>query len=427
MAHPSLIKNIGEKVLGHNGLVDLNDVCGPDRVIGLYFSAHWCPPCRAFTPQLVAFYKHLKENTKHQLEVILVSSDTEETTFQDYFSDMPWLALPFTETKRKVRLSRQYRVSGIPSLVLLDSRSGRLLTKAGREMVSSDPEALTFPWRPRPIAELLAATKLVDNQGQEVAYDTVKDAYKGLYFSAHWCPPCKAFTPQLVTAYDKIKNSERNFQIIFISSDRSEESWQTYHNTMPWLSLAWEEKDARHELATNLQVKGIPTLVILAPDNSVITTDGRTQLSEDPHVERFPWQPQSVEILAERHMSRLQESPCLVLFTDGETTELQFGRDVLLPVAEEYLLEHSQEGGLALQFFVAGEDEVADSVRDFACLEDVVPLVAILDLSEGAKFLLEEGVEVSTATVHNFVTRYTNEKLSPLPIRPVTTSATNTS
>lgn len=48
---------------------------------------------------------------------------------------------------------------------------------------------------------------------------------------------------------------------------------------------------------------------------------------------------------------------------------------------------------------------MSDSVRDFACLEDVVPLVAILDLSEGAKFLLEDGVEVSTATVHNFVTR----------------------
>lgn len=41
--------------------------------------------------------------------------------------------------------------------------------------------------------------------------------------------------------------------------------------------------------------------------------------------------------------------------TDGEATEVQFGRDVLLPVAEEYLLEHSQEGGLTLQFFVAGE------------------------------------------------------------------------
>lgn len=52
-------------------------------------------------------------------------------------------------------------------------------------------------------------------------------------------------------------------------------------------------------------------------------------------------------------------------------------------------------------------------MRDYACLEDVVPLVAILDLAEGCKFLLEEGVEVSTATVHNFVTRYVVADVSP--------------
>ncbi|XP_068230508.1 nucleoredoxin-like [Palaemon carinicauda] len=427
MAHASLVSSIGEQLQSHSGAVSLHDISGPDKIIALYFSAHWCPPCRAFTPQLVSFYQHVKENTKHQLEIVLVSSDHEEEAFNHYFGDMPWLALPFSDTKRKIRLSRQYRVTGIPSLVLINSRSGRVITKNGREMVTRDPEALTFPWRPRPLGEVLSATMLVDPDGQTVAYDSIKDSYKALYFSAHWCPPCKAFTPQLVAAYEEIKKKEDSFQIIFVSSDRSEDSWRAYHSTMPWLSVAWEEETARRELASTLEVQGIPTLVILAPDNTVITTEGRADLTEDPHGERFPWRPQSVDILAERHMGRLQESPCLVLFTDGENTELQFGRDVLLPVAEEYLLEHSHEGGLTLQFFVAGEDEVADSVRDFACLDDVVPLVAIVDLSEGAKYLLEEGVEVSTATVHNFVTRYTNDKLTPLPVRPMTSTATNTS
>ncbi|KAK3861598.1 hypothetical protein Pcinc_032453 [Petrolisthes cinctipes] len=49
----------------------------------------------------MAFYNHVRENTKHQLELVLVSSDTDQTAFTDHFADMPWHAVPFTDTKRK--------------------------------------------------------------------------------------------------------------------------------------------------------------------------------------------------------------------------------------------------------------------------------------------------------------------------------------
>merc|ERR1712232_1315373 len=42
------------------------------KPIGLYFSAHWCPPCRAFTPKLAQWYK---EGRKDKMEIIFVSSD----------------------------------------------------------------------------------------------------------------------------------------------------------------------------------------------------------------------------------------------------------------------------------------------------------------------------------------------------------------
>lgn len=46
----NLVKADGSKV-------DADTVLGTKKVICFYFSAHWCPPCRAFTPVLKDFYE----------------------------------------------------------------------------------------------------------------------------------------------------------------------------------------------------------------------------------------------------------------------------------------------------------------------------------------------------------------------------------
>jgi nucleoredoxin len=51
---------------------------------------------------------------------------------------------------------------------------------------------------------------------------------------------------------------------------------------MPWLAVPWEQEERRRELAALLGVQGIPTLVLLDADGSVITTDGRGEVNEDP-------------------------------------------------------------------------------------------------------------------------------------------------
>lgn len=69
-----------------------------------------CGPCRAFTPQLVKTYEMVKQSSK-KFEIIFCSSDREEESFQEYYASMPWLALPYGDSRKK-SLSRFFDVSG---------------------------------------------------------------------------------------------------------------------------------------------------------------------------------------------------------------------------------------------------------------------------------------------------------------------------
>ena len=83
--------------------VQVSDITGPGKVVGLYFSAHWCPPCRAFTPQFAEWYQAFKKTANGaNLEVVFVSSDRDEKSFQEYFNEMPWLALDYAKRDAKV-------------------------------------------------------------------------------------------------------------------------------------------------------------------------------------------------------------------------------------------------------------------------------------------------------------------------------------
>eukprot|EP00961_Rhodomonas_salina_P092951 1251145-Rhodomonas_salina.1 len=61
---------------------------------------------------------------------------------------------------------------------------------------------------------------LVKPDGTEVQRaDALKFKYVGLYFSAHWCPPCKIFTLQLAELYKMLSATRSDFEIVFVSSD----------------------------------------------------------------------------------------------------------------------------------------------------------------------------------------------------------------
>ena len=92
------VELLGDKLVGKDGEVATEIALNAKTAVALYFSAHWCPPCRQFTPQIGEWYK--TDLQSRGLEVVFISGDKDEKKFDEYFGEMPWLAVPFTEEAR---------------------------------------------------------------------------------------------------------------------------------------------------------------------------------------------------------------------------------------------------------------------------------------------------------------------------------------
>jgi len=449
-------------------------------VIGIYFSAHWCPPCRGFTPKLAEVYNEIKAAGK-DMEIAFVSWDNDDSAFEKYHEEQPWLAVPYDNDDKKDKLKDKYQVRGIPTLVLLEADTGNTIAAEGRSLideygaagfpftaerlvvakkeikekkeaalkeladlkflgklatldepekeldlneVARKSEALAFafmngagcqgsalvlpklldiqekmgkeklsvvvvdmrdegeefsqavltkmkdvatiprgeraqevanklkpvlkeidpphvfmvdardessmkfladnaarpiyfqgeeafPWSDEAITaleerekarkeELKAKQKnlefftpsdschIVDKQGAEVSLDTLqsKDVV-GIYFSAHWCGPCRSFTPRLVKLYEECKEQGKSFEVIFASSDRDQKAFDEYYDEMPWCTIKFEDRKLKESLSDIFEVQGIPTLILLKGNGETITAQGRAAVSKG--VEGFPW------------------------------------------------------------------------------------------------------------------------------------------
>ena len=138
-----LKESFGEKLIDASGKEhDASELKG--KIVGIYFSAHWCPPCRQFTPKLVAFRDAC---AKDDFEVVFVSCDNDEKAMKNYMTEtnMKWLAVPFNSQAAK-KLMKVHNVSGIPYLVVLD-KDGKIVSKKARsEVTVNGVEALKL-WK----------------------------------------------------------------------------------------------------------------------------------------------------------------------------------------------------------------------------------------------------------------------------------------
>ena len=137
-----MISVVGDKFLSGDTEVTADTVL-KSKLVGLYFSAHWCPPCQHFTPLLADFYKEVNA-TETQMEIIFVNFDKEKSKFDEYRSTMPWIAIPYGD-KRLAALAEKFNIVGIPHLVVLDS-TGNVLVQNGRPDVQKKGAAAFQEW-----------------------------------------------------------------------------------------------------------------------------------------------------------------------------------------------------------------------------------------------------------------------------------------
>ncbi len=95
---------------------------------------------------------------------------------------------------------------------------------------------------------------------------------------------------------------KHRFEIVFISWDRDQESFDHYYNEMPWKALSFAGKSiciskttislqliqyvrflterTRQEALTNkFQVRGIPCLVVLSPSGEIIVSNATKEIN----------------------------------------------------------------------------------------------------------------------------------------------------
>ncbi|KAK8961852.1 putative nucleoredoxin 2 [Platanthera guangdongensis] len=266
------------------------------KTIGLYFGANCYANCEKFTPLLAKAYRHLKEQGA-KFEVVFVSCDENQSSFQQFHGTMPWAAVPFADLLLKKRLNRSFSVEAIPSLIIL-SPTGELLHSDGGVDLIYRYGSRAFPFTPSRIRELISEEKakhdsqtlekLLAINGRDYVIDHGKQLQVrisnlagktiGLYFSAQWCRPCVKFTDRLASIYRSLREKHDLFEIVFVSADKDESGYSECYGEMPWIALPYDVEYTKL-LSRYFHIPGIPALIIIGPDGKTVTSEGRNLIN----------------------------------------------------------------------------------------------------------------------------------------------------
>lgn len=220
------------------------------------------------------------------------------------------------------------------------------------------------------VNHLLGET-FVRQDGSVVGKDAIAGKTLGIYFSAHWCPPCRGFTPVLRDFYSELKARDPNFEIVFVSQDHGQQEMTDYFRNDHgcYLALPYEKRNEASSLSALFGVQGIPTFAVLGPDGQLLNGNARGKVTSGADaVLSFGWEPPIVGDLgqgAEAGGRDINSCPSVIVICDKATAEEQSRVEAVLQVLAKKSVDEARAEGVEPKhiFFVAKGGGLLDQLK----------------------------------------------------------------
>ena len=175
---------------------------------------------------------------------------------------------------------------------------------------------------------------------------------------------------------------------------------------MTFCALPFEERQAKADLSSRLQVRGIPSLMMFGPrpadggDRPLINASLRSVIEQGDYVSDFPYTPKRYGDL-NKTSDNINNLKCLIVFHESGDDEEQESIQRALQKA----LEHCEDTTIRL-FWANSPTGLSKSVREALRLGPVKkdPLMVLLDVPDQGVYYVSEQIDISFDSILGFIT-----------------------